>query len=233
MSLLSFAHQELGLQMDIGARGGVFEEGSTVVAQDEGLGDGLALLMDELAHGVMVISLDGRLLHANQAARHELARRGVPGSGGRLLSGLASHEARALQDALAKVADGKRSLLTLSLGEGAALSVAVLPLKEPELGRPGKAALVFARASVCESLMLCFFARSHGLTNTEEHVLGILCQGYSAPEIATQMNVAVSTVRSHVRSLCAKTRSSGVRELVKRVAVLPPVAPALWKEPLH
>jgi len=35
----------------------------------------------------------------------------------------------------------------------------------------------------------------------------------------------VSTIRSHVRSLCAKTGSSGVRELVNRVAVLPPVAP--------
>jgi len=33
-------------------------------------------------------------------------------------------------------------------------------------------------------------------------------------------------VRSHVRSLCAKTASSGVRELVNRVAILPPVAPS-------
>ena len=144
-----------------------------------------------------------------------------------------AHDARALQEALAKLGEGKRSLLTVSVGEGPALTVAVVPLKDQDAGRPAKAALVFARASVCEALMLCFFARSHGLTNTEEHVLGILCQGYSAPEIATQMKVAVSTVRSHVRSLCAKTRSSGVRELVKRVAVLPPVAPALWKEPLH
>jgi DNA-binding CsgD family transcriptional regulator len=40
-------------------------------------------------------------------------------------------------------------------------------------------------------------------------------------------------VRSHVRSLCAKTRSSGVRELVNRVAVLPPVAPSLHHELMH
>lgn len=219
--------------MDIGARTGVFEDGGPAAVLDEGLGDGLSLLMDELAHGVLVVSLEGRLLHANQAARHELARRRVLGAGERLLTGLSGHDARALHDALANVADGKRCLLSLFVGQGPALTVAVLPLKEQELSRPSKAALVFARASVCESLMLCFFARSHGLTNTEEQVLGILCQGYSAPEIATQMNVAVSTVRSHVRALCAKTRSSGVRELVKRVAVLPPVAPALWKEPLH
>ena len=60
-----------------------------------------------------------------------------------------------------------------------------------------------------------------------ELVLGFLCQGHSAPEIARHMQVAVSTIRSHVRSLCAKTRSSGVRDLVNRVAVLPPVAVVL------
>ena len=64
-------------------------------------------------------------------------------------------------------------------------------------------------------------------------MLGILCQGFSAPQVAAKLNVAVSTVRSHVRSLCAKTRSSGVRELVNRVAVLPPVAPTLRHEVMH
>jgi DNA-binding CsgD family transcriptional regulator len=106
----------------------------------------------------------------------------------------------------------------------------VVPLKGD--GSP-RIALIFSRASVCDSLMLCFFSRAHGLTPTEELVLGILCQGCSAPEIARQMKVAVSTVRSHVRSLCAKTRSSGMRELVKRVSVLPPVAASLRQEPVH
>jgi DNA-binding CsgD family transcriptional regulator len=108
----------------------------------------------------------------------------------------------------------------------------VLPLKGAP-GEPVRAALIFARSAVCDSLMLCFFARSHGLTPTEEQVLGILCEGYSAPEAARQLNVAVSTVRSHVRSLCAKTQCSSVRELVGRVAVLPPVAPAFCQEAVH
>jgi DNA-binding CsgD family transcriptional regulator len=81
--------------------------------------------------------------------------------------------------------------------------------------------------------MLCFFARQHGLTPTEQQVLGILCEGLSAPEAAEQLRVAVSTVRSHIRSLCAKTRSSGVRELVGRLALLPPVAPAFPHEAVH
>lgn len=208
--------------------------GSALLGEGEAsLGAGLALLMDELAHGVLVTTVEGRMLHANQAARHELARRRVLGSRHNRLHACTLDSARILHEALAKVADGKRSLIDLSAQEGPSLTLVVLPLKAEPGNRPPNAALFFARASVCESLMLCFFARSHGLTATEEHVLGILCQGFSAPQIAQQLQVAVSTVRSHVRSLCAKTRSSGVRELVNRVAVLPPVAPPFCHEPVH
>jgi DNA-binding CsgD family transcriptional regulator len=86
---------------------------------------------------------------------------------------------------------------------------------------------------VCDAVMLCFFARTHGLTPTEEQVLAILCQGYSAPQIAVQLNVAVSTVRSHVRSMCAKTHTNGVRALVGQVAVLPPIGAAYLQDALH
>lgn len=197
------------------------------------LGAGLALVMDELAYGVVVATIQGHVLHANQAARHELARRRALCARDNLLHAHAPADGRMLHDTLSKVCEGKRSLITLAAAEGQALTIAVVPLRPETESQPWRAALVFARATLCESLMLSFFARSHGLTPTEENVLGILCQGYSAPEIAGQLNVAVSTIRSHVRSLCAKTRSSGVRELVSRVAVLPPVAPALWHEPMH
>lgn len=205
--------------------------GGLLTEASEGLGWGLVSLMDEWAHGVLVTSLGGRLLHANAAARQELGRRRVLQLQGRELRAVQSENAQKLQDALLKVAEGKRGLVTLQ-GQGAPLTVAVLPLRE-RFGQPAKAALVFARATVCDSLMLCFFARSHGLTPMEEQVLGILCQGDSAPEVARQLGVAVSTVRSHVRSLCAKTGASGVRELVSRVAVLPPVGPSLRPEPVH
>jgi len=197
------------------------------------LNSGLAMVMDELAYGVVVATLEAQVLHANQAARHELARRRVLVAHRSVLQARTPEDSRILGDSLAKAGDGKRSLISLSAAEGPKLTVAVVPLRPEIRTLPPKVALIFARASVCESLMLCFFARSHGLTTTEEHVLGILCQGYSAPQIALQMKVAVSTIRSHVRSLCAKTRSSGVRELVNRVAVLPPVAPAFWHEPMH
>jgi DNA-binding CsgD family transcriptional regulator len=206
---------------------------SPMPARPAASGAGLDLVLDELAYGVAVATPAGELLHANQAARAELSRHRALWVQQGCLQVHSPADGRALHDALAKAAQGRRSLLTLLAPEGTRLTIAAVPVgRAPEGG--GAVGLLFARAAVCETLMLCFFARSHALTPTEETVLGILCQGDSAPQAARRLNVAVSTVRSHVRSLCAKTRTSSVRELVSRVAMLPPVAPALLTEPtLH
>jgi DNA-binding CsgD family transcriptional regulator len=185
----------------------------------------LALLVDEFAHGVLVISAQGRILHANQAARRELDHGVVLNANWGELKVLSSADAKAFQNALAKAQSGKRSLIKLSAKEDAGFTLAVIPLN-PQVGAPcERIALFLSRVGVCESGVFGAFARSHGLTRTEEQVLVFLCRCLSTPEIAIQMKVAVSTVRSHVRSLCNKTTSRGVRELVNRVAILPPIAP--------
>jgi DNA-binding CsgD family transcriptional regulator len=199
----------------------------------EAAGTGLALVMDELAHGVLVASAKGQLLHANQVARHELARREVLALVDGHVHTADASQSRILVQALAKAQTGRRSLIALRSGTDAHLSIALVPLRGDGPEGSMAIALVFSRASVCDALMLCFFARTHGLTPTEEQVLSILCQGFSTPQIARQLNVAVSTVRSHVRSMCAKTHSHGVRALVGQVAVLPPVGMPRLNGPVH
>ncbi|WP_096696660.1 helix-turn-helix transcriptional regulator [Polaromonas sp. AER18D-145] len=186
--------------------------------------DVLSLLVDVLGHGVIVVGERGQIIHANRAARTELNRHRVLNRVGGEVHAMTPADCKTLQNALGKAVTGKRSLINVS-GAGLTLTLAVVPLKPEADAWEARIALLFARAEVCESGMFGFFARSYGLTQTEEQVLAILCRGLSTPEIAVQLKVAVSTVRSHVRSLCAKTGSSGVRELVNRVAVLPPVAP--------
>jgi DNA-binding CsgD family transcriptional regulator len=186
--------------------------------------DMLSLLVDVLGHGVIVVGEHGRIIHANRVARTELSRHRVLDRLDGEIHAVTSADSRTLQHALGMAVAGKRSLINVS-GGGLTLTLAVVPLKPDADAWNVRIALFFARSEVCESGMFGFFARSYGLTQTEEQVLAILCRGLSTPEIAVQLKVAVSTVRSHVRSLCAKTGSSGVRELVNRVAVLPPVAP--------
>lgn len=198
-----------------------------------GPGNGWALVMDELAYGVVLASPKGRVLQVNLAARQELARRQVLAVHDGMLQTTDACQSRVLAQALARAETGRRCLIALRTSSRQRVSVAVVPLRGERTEAQTTVALLFSRASVCDAVMLCFFARTHGLTPSEEQVLGILCQGYSAPQTAAQLKVAVSTVRSHVRSMCAKTHANGVRALVGQVAVLPPIGAAHLHDPLH
>ena len=187
--------------------------------------DLLGLLVDELAHGVMIVNTQGWILHANRAALGAL-QRGVglaTSHGGLKLKSVADQNRLTL--ALAKAASGKRGLIRHE-DAGGSTNLAVVPLSRQTAGPCDRIALLFSREDACEPSLFASFAHSHRLTRTEEQVLQLLCRCLSAPEIAVQMKVAVSTIRSHVRSLCAKTSTHGVRQLINLVAALPPLAPA-------
>jgi DNA-binding CsgD family transcriptional regulator len=187
--------------------------------------DLLGLLVDELAHGVMIVSAQGWILHANRAALAALQRGvGLATSHGGLKLKSVSDQTR-LTLALAKAASGQRSLIRLEDTSGST-SLAVVPLNRQSAGPCDRIALLLSREEACEPSLFASFAHSHRLTRTEEQVLQLLCRCLSAPDIAIQMKVAVSTIRSHVRSLCAKTSTRGVRQLINLVGTLPPLASA-------
>jgi DNA-binding CsgD family transcriptional regulator len=189
----------------------------------------IASALDELASGVIIIDADGRVLHSNRAARSVLARGDCVAVDYGMLSTAHEPDAHQLADALAKAAQGKRSMI--ALGALSRTTVAVVPLQRTGAGTglPSEArfALLFSRAGVCESLMLSFFSRAHQLTASEETILGLMCAGLTAPEMAVRLKVAEATVRTHVRNICSKTHSNGIREVVKRLAVLPPMMAAV------
>ena len=183
----------------------------------------MALLLDELAYGCLLISFNGSLLEANLVGKDELAKR-VPL---RLEDGFVRayfrRDAALLHQSLRAAEAGRKTLLTLGAGNEPSLSIAVIPsCADGE----GWAALVLSRASVCDPLMLCLFARNHHITGTEEKVLALLSQGRSAPEIAAEMGVAVSTIRTHIQSACAKANRKGIRNLLAQLATLPPLRAA-------
>ena len=205
----------------------VFIDEPSLAGNEPGPDEGaalLAVLMDELASGILIVDAQGRVLQLNGAARRVLDAGTVLQMIQGELRPLVSEDAKALKSAMARASTGQRSLLRLA-GMSPDFSVAVVPLQKQFASSCERMALILSRTSVAESGVFSAFARNHGLTHTEEQVLGFLCRCLSTPQIAVQMKVAVSTVRSHVRSVCAKTASSGVRELVNRVAVLPPIAP--------
>src|SRR4030095_13085627 len=93
------------------------------VEPDISLGAGLALILDELAHGVIVANAEGLLLHSNQDARHELAHRRVLALPHNMVLACTAEGGKILHEALGKVAQGKRSLIALPAAQGPSLSI--------------------------------------------------------------------------------------------------------------
>jgi DNA-binding CsgD family transcriptional regulator len=188
--------------------------------------DFIASAMDELACGVIIVDRQGHMLHSNVAAEAVLMRSDCVV----LVDGkvTVTHKAdeKAFSDALLGASLGKRSMVALGLLSHT--TVAVVPLRNTsgQASEP-RFALMFSRAGVCESLMLSFFSRSYRLTATEERVLGLMCACLTAPEMALQLNVGEATIRTHVRNICTKTHSNGIRDIVKRLAMLPPLMAAI------
>jgi DNA-binding CsgD family transcriptional regulator len=87
--------------------------------------------------------------------------------------------------------------------------------------------LLMGKRTVCERLSVQWFARTHALTPTETRVLEALCEGDDPREVAARHAVGMATVRSQIRSIRLKTGAESIRELVRRVAVLPPMRSAL------
>ena len=194
---------------------------------------GAALLrgmLDEIDYGLLLVTASGELRYANQLARQELGSDGPLQTTGPTLRTRAEAELGRLQGALTEAARGRRTLVTLGYN-GHALLVAVIPMGTDEGSGHGAgeqlALLVFSKRASCAALTVDFYARSNHLTAAESTVLLRLSEGLAPKEIAQAHGVALSTVRSQITSIRTKTQTGSIGELARRVAALPPFAPAL------
>jgi DNA-binding CsgD family transcriptional regulator len=189
----------------------------------------LNLIFEQLAYGVLVVNTGGKILHANQSARSELQSSPWLGRNGTQIEATLPQEHTALQDALASAQCGQRSVLHFGAG-AQPLTLAVVPMLAQGQVQCELIALLFARPMVCDTLMLHHFARSHKLTPMEECVLRLLCQEMDQAEMAKELSVAVSTVRTHMKNIATKTGCHGMRALLARLALLPPLMPQVLSD---
>jgi DNA-binding NarL/FixJ family response regulator len=187
----------------------------------------IAAALDAIDYGVMLLDAkSARLHHANRLALNECAK-------GCALS-IEHDRVRArerdnqckLDRALALAASERRGMVSLQ-GETQKTLLAVLPL--PCENDAPRALLLFGRRGLCESLSVGFFSRLHALTPSEDAVLKALCRGLKPTQIAADSGVAISTVRSQVSSIRLKTCSESIRDLLKTIAMLPPIPPAFFE----
>jgi DNA-binding CsgD family transcriptional regulator len=181
----------------------------------------LALMLDEIDYGMLLVGDGGQVLHVNHAARAELDADHPLQMLGRELRARRPQDVARLHDALADARRGLRKLLTL--GDAAdRLSLSVVPLGDA-CGSVRATLLVLGKRQVCERLSVQCFARSHGLTPAESRVLEALCQGLTPRDMAAVHGVGLATVRTQIGSIRAKTGAESIRGLVRQVSVLPPI----------
>ncbi|MFM7331471.1 MAG: helix-turn-helix transcriptional regulator [Brachymonas sp.] len=198
----------------------------------------LSSALDEIACGVIIVDAQARVQHCNLAGQVILQRGQLLKEEAQRLQAAETADSDRLLEALSKASQSKRSMLTL--GANAQSTVAVVPLDRQDRfahttptvhptaeSTETRIALIFSRSGMCETLMMSFFARAYQLTRSEEQILSLICVGHTAPEMAKQLNVGEATVRTHIRSICQKTHSHGIREVVKRLALLPPLMAAV------
>ena len=186
-----------------------------------------ALAFDEIDYGMLLLDGDGQVLHLNHAARDELDAQHPLQLLGRTLRTRDGRDIAPLHQALHDAARrGLRKLLTLGEGESG-VSLSVVPLFALAPGHAAATMLMLGRRQACEQLSVQAFARSVGLTGAETRVLEALCAGRTPTGIAVQQGVAVCTVRSQIGSIRVKTGAASIRDLVQRVATLPPMMKVL------
>lgn len=192
-----------------------------------GLGEWMPQLLDQIDYGILLLDADGHVMHANAAARAALDARHPLDLRADELVARRPEDAGPLRRALEAAARrGLRTLLSLGSGDQG-VCAAVIPLSEPAPGSTGVTLMVIGRVPATEGLSAQWYARDRGLTSAEFRVLSLLCTGTAPSEIARRQGVAMSTIRSQIGSIRAKTGSRNIGELVRRVMTLPPLASRL------
>lgn len=188
----------------------------------------LHLVLEELDYGVLLVSGNGQLLYTNHAARRSLdATFPLLVENGHLRARLDS-DGGPLFDALGRAEhEGRRCLLRM--GDGSTRSnVVVVPLNRNV--EQAAVLLVLERQQLCADLAAQWFALRYGLTPTETEVLNLLSDGARPNKVAEEQGVAISTVRTQIQSIRAKSGAQSIGELMRQLAVLPPLMSALRME---
>lgn len=187
----------------------------------------LALALDEMDYGVVLLDESFRVLHANHQARTDLRATSPVSLDGNVLRVASATDQRVLEEALvASVGRGIRRLIRL--GNGAQpMRVAVVPLPVGGGWRSPAVMLAVERRQVCAPLTVQGFARLYRLSPGEEQVLTELCAAHNPLDIAHRHGVALSTVRTQITNIRTKTGTDSIRDLVHQMSMLPPLIGAL------
>ena len=189
----------------------------------------LQSLLNDVGFGIIILDSRLRPFFCNDNARAamygvgleylaELTLHEVPD---KLLS---RREAREFLQCAANAAKGQRTLILLGHAQQQ-FALAFSPLRLFDASEECGVLVTTERREVCEVISLWAYGRVQGMTRAEIRVLEELAAGKEPKLVAQYLNVSVTTVRTHIKSMLGKTDSSTMRDLLLKVARLPPIRP--------
>jgi DNA-binding CsgD family transcriptional regulator/PAS domain-containing protein len=189
----------------------------------------LADATDSLSAGMLLVDMNGRIVHANAAAHVLLATGDILRvSNGRLAAGDADAD-RMLHEVFAAAEGGDAALgvkgiaVPLTARDGEHYVAHVLPMTEGKRRLAGKAyaavvALFVHKAALNMPSPPETIAKTFRLTPTELRVLLAVVEVGGVPDVAEALGVAETTVKTHLGRLYEKTGTRRQADLVKLVA---------------
>ena len=191
--------------------------------------DGVQLAVDVLeavTDGILLLTADGRVLHATKAARNLLAAGGgLRLSNGRLTAWLARDNAE-IAAAIARAAGTAGALAASTVAVCAPhadqpliVSVFPLPYRRVALGDLQNARVLVVLRDPARPPTTCWsaFARYFSITPAEVRLCQALADDLTLPEYCARHGIGESTARTQLRSVFAKT---GVRRQAELMQLL-------------
>ncbi|WP_169458007.1 helix-turn-helix transcriptional regulator [Ottowia thiooxydans] len=181
--------------------------------------------LDALDFGVVMLDPAARVLYANQGIRAMLADPTSARWLGSLPERVGSHEP--LGQLVHACARGQGGGTAFGHTNPKLMALA-LPVEDPsglEAGKvqPGACMLLLARHTEAPPAVSDFVMRIFGLSPAEARLLPLLLRGYAPTEIASELGVKISTVRSQLSSIFAKTGSTRQQDLIRLLGSVPQV----------
>jgi len=195
-------------------------------------------VIDSMVVPILLVSSDCAVVHANPRARAMLDNGSVLKSvRGRLVSQIPGLQ-RAIDNAIRRLSEDETDIpgngigLSIRAPDQSLRTLHLLPLAQGDmrtrLAGDAVAAIFISTVSVEQDFVRDVLQPIFELTNAEIGVFKLIIAGRTTQQISAELDVAASTVRTHVQHLFEKTATHRRADLIRLAhALAPPVTPAL------
>lgn len=194
----------------------------------------LGATLDNYTAGVVVVADQGRILHANDAARSMFLTTGPVSGAGGFLKARDDRANRELANAIVQARANEATIGTAGIGVSLNSSsdepsiAHVLPLARGDLRTrlmpPATAAVFITQLGGQPAAEIGAIAKSFGLTPAESRTLEHLAGGATIAETAVAIGISTNTTRTHLARIFSKTGTSRQADLIALVnRLMPPV----------